>query len=589
MKRALYIGPSHAAGGIPVIVDGIKPVEVEGLEYKICGDAYRSNEHLEFIGKTNIEILDAIHNDFSCKFDQSKAEGTDFIICKLAVRDLQKHNRSGTVREILDQIQREVGCKLSDGSLPDKKMADGGLFARAALYCDNRFSSDANYPSLPLLSAVYGYLNPKGTLFCFSGIEDAFIGKCDLFDIEGVHLCRGSEIARVVDLAVTMPGNTLDDLKQLQNLPKDELGNLQLAYCDLSVKSILSAAKILSYSGIILSMDNSAFVFETSKITPLLINNPANYKYCKDFLHLPADALATGGELKGYALRVKNNLEQMDSNATEWTAVPVTGTQQIEVNGKTKDMPLFDFPQNYKTAPSLYLNSSGGEGAMCCELCGKEPIGTMYWIQNDKKRLILGVGSECITHFQPKSGNEMTREAKVQEAKDFDAKMKEICLWLLKEGYRGKENDHLSPPKRMQKNMLNWKAIWQDTANRTVKNGSDRLFLWHFYDLLFPFNFAQELSFLLSTPVLRYDNEQKKWVQAGPPDPETCRMEAEKKLLSWYTRNKAKKIDAIRTFSELLQSQRKFIGEEGQWVDWQVSMCESMNEQLVEICKPIMP
>jgi hypothetical protein len=66
-------------------------------------------------------------------------------------------------------------------------------------------------------------------------------------------------------------------------------------------------------------------------------------------------------------------------------------------------------------------------------------------------------------------------------------------------------------------------------------------------------------------------------------------MEAEKKLLSWYTRNKTKKIDAIRTFSELLQSQRKFIGEEGQWVDWQVSMCESMNEQLVEICKPIMP
>lgn len=589
MKRALYIGPSHAAGGIPVIVDGIKPVEVEGLEYKICGDAYRSNEHLEFIGKTNIEILDSIHKDFSCKFDQGKADGTDFIICKLAVRDLKKNNRSGTVREILDQIQREVGCKLSDGSLPGKKLGNGGLFAKTALYTDSRFKSDANYPDLPLMATVYGYLNPKGTLFSFEGIEDAFLAKCDLFDIENVRLCKGSEIGHVIDLAITLPGNTIAELAELQNLSKDKLGNIQLAYCDLSIKSILNAAKMLSYSGIILLLDNAAFVFQTNNIVPLIINNAANYKYSQDFVQLAADSFAEGGQLKGYALRVKNNLEQMDSDVTEWTAVPVTGTQQIEVNGKTKDMPLFAFPQNYNTAPSLYLNSGGGS-APCCELCGKEPIGTIYWIQNDKKRLIMGVGSECITHFQAQSGTEMTREAKVQEAKEFDKLLYQICLWLLDVGYRHQEQEpikELDPPVFYKKKMVKWKAIWQSPTARFVKNYSDRFFLWHFYEMLYPFNFAEQMSYQLSTPVLRYDNEQKKWISTGPPDPETCRLEAEKKLLSWYTRKRTRITDAIKKLSELLLNQRKYIGDGGLWVDTWEKECNGMNEQLIKMCEPL--
>jgi hypothetical protein len=123
---ALYVGPSHAENGIPVVIDSQRNVEVEGMEYKICSQAYMSDEHLSFKDKTNLEILDFIHTKFNCKFEQPKADSNDFIICKLAVRDLKSYDRSGTVREILDEIQGDKGCKLSTGQLGVAKTLEEG-------------------------------------------------------------------------------------------------------------------------------------------------------------------------------------------------------------------------------------------------------------------------------------------------------------------------------------------------------------------------------------------------------------------------------------------------------------------------------
>ena len=127
--EALYKGKRHydkngkPLGGIKVMVDDSYMVEVEGGEYKICNDAYNSDEVLSFNGKTNKEILDYIHGNFSCKFEQSKAKSGDFILCRLVVNDEKKKKYSGTVRQILDAMQSEHSCRVSFG---DKSMKKGG-------------------------------------------------------------------------------------------------------------------------------------------------------------------------------------------------------------------------------------------------------------------------------------------------------------------------------------------------------------------------------------------------------------------------------------------------------------------------------
>jgi len=121
-KSPLYIGKRHydkngnPLGGIKVDVDGGTVVEIEGGEMKICHSAYDSDEVLEFKNKTNKQILDYIHNEFSCKFEQNKANSGDFILCRLVIFDQNKHNRKGTVKQILDEMQDEKSCRISVGS-----------------------------------------------------------------------------------------------------------------------------------------------------------------------------------------------------------------------------------------------------------------------------------------------------------------------------------------------------------------------------------------------------------------------------------------------------------------------------------------
>lgn len=134
-SEALYRGKRHydkdgnALGGIKVVVDKEYVVEVEDMEYKICQEAYNSSEVLQFHNKTNKEILDYIHNEFSCQFKQGEGSSGDFILCRLVVLDPAKHERKGTVRQVLDEMQSEQSCRVSIGQ---RKMKDGGKVASPA-------------------------------------------------------------------------------------------------------------------------------------------------------------------------------------------------------------------------------------------------------------------------------------------------------------------------------------------------------------------------------------------------------------------------------------------------------------------------
>jgi hypothetical protein len=126
MSEPIYVGNSHANGGIPAVnVDTGERLEIEGDEMKICRDAYNSSEVLEYIQKTNREVVTDIHQNFSCKFDQSKVNSGDFILCKLVVLDDKKHDRRGTVKDILNQMQSEHSCRISEHS-PQAQMERGG-------------------------------------------------------------------------------------------------------------------------------------------------------------------------------------------------------------------------------------------------------------------------------------------------------------------------------------------------------------------------------------------------------------------------------------------------------------------------------
>ena len=124
----------HVDGGIEVVVDKGQPhekkVELEVKEYKICREAFdkaRLNTKVyEFKDKTNLEILDEIFKDNNCTFKIDEAKSNDFILCRLVVLDKKKRDISGNTRQILDKMQEEKSCRVSDGSINDSNNKLGG-------------------------------------------------------------------------------------------------------------------------------------------------------------------------------------------------------------------------------------------------------------------------------------------------------------------------------------------------------------------------------------------------------------------------------------------------------------------------------
>ncbi len=124
-ESGMYIAPSHKEGGVKVVVDNTKVVEVEGGEWHICREAMENGEILQFTDKTNKQILDAIFKRSQCVFEQGKGKGKDFIVCKLVVQSPDKRTICGTAKEIINTLQSEHSCKVSsDATQP--AMQDGG-------------------------------------------------------------------------------------------------------------------------------------------------------------------------------------------------------------------------------------------------------------------------------------------------------------------------------------------------------------------------------------------------------------------------------------------------------------------------------
>ena len=565
---ALYVGPSHAEGGIPVIVDpqkpGEHPVEVEGIEYKICAEAYQSSEKLSFAQKTNFEILDSIHKDFSCKFNQGEADGGDFIICKVAVKDQVRRDRSGTVKQILDEIQGENGCRLSTGQIAEKKRKQGGLLKKQEpLYGKITWDSDSEFYKQYAgnkIAIQYGAIDFKnGTLLHpgkYTGndfdIAQLEFGNADLYDISKLNVANitDDKTAReILDKAVSLPGNTVQELNWLNSVyPKSANQIFAIDYLLLSeIKTIASAAKILGYDGIYLWGDETtahpteAFIWNAIGMLPLIINNEKNYAYFKSLGHCGCEHKEEGGTVKepeaekgtGYDARVLRNLSQMNAPFEEWRATPIKGFTEVEINGKMKKMPLFDFPQGYTIAPTLYL---ANEDNACCGLCGKDPISTWYWIQNDSKKWSLGVGSECVTHFgEGKSGKDLERELKVNTAKKFDAKLYMLAMWVKKNFYKGPDYPNCSPLV-CSSYMQSWQNLWDVKTDYTMDRTFSALYI---YNPLLPFDYLKELD---------------KAIKKGA-DEEAARKATERKLLSWYAREHAQKIKNISNTLRHLQSQ----------------------------------
>lgn len=118
-----------------------------------------------------------------------------------------------------------------------------------------------------------------------------------------------------------------------------------------------------------------------------------------------------------YQDRVALTMEHLDTRLDEWAAVPVKGmVDAVGEDDKPVKAPEFDFPTGYEVAKSPF--ASAGFGDTSCELCG-HPIKRVYWIQHDGKKLVMAVGSECVTLFEGKSGSALAKEAEHQQRVDL--------------------------------------------------------------------------------------------------------------------------------------------------------------------------
>ena len=123
-----------------------------------------------------------------------------------------------------------------------------------------------------------------------------------------------------------------------------------------------------------------------------------------------------------YKQAIEANVKHMATSLSEWTAVEMTGFVEVEAGGEAHTMPTFNFPQGYTSAPTLYKSNADGA---CCELCA-HPIKMAYWIQNDSKKWTMMVGSECVTHFGGKSGQELAKEKTWANNRELLAHVKKI-------------------------------------------------------------------------------------------------------------------------------------------------------------------
>ena len=122
----IYKGFLHKDGGIQSILENGKKLEIEKDEFHLCSAVLQSEKTYEFKNATNKEILTKLFQDSSCIFEQGKSNFNDFIICRLVVLDDKKRNLTGNAKEIINILQSEKSCKVTEDAKEEFKKELGG-------------------------------------------------------------------------------------------------------------------------------------------------------------------------------------------------------------------------------------------------------------------------------------------------------------------------------------------------------------------------------------------------------------------------------------------------------------------------------
>lgn len=122
----IYKGFLHKDGGIQSILENGKKLEIEKDEFHLCSAVLQSEKTYEFKNATNKEILTKLFQDSSCIFEQGKSNFNDFIICRLVVLDDKKRNLTGTAKEIINILQSEKSCNVTEDAKEEFKKEKGG-------------------------------------------------------------------------------------------------------------------------------------------------------------------------------------------------------------------------------------------------------------------------------------------------------------------------------------------------------------------------------------------------------------------------------------------------------------------------------
>lgn len=112
-RGGMVVGPSHAEGGVPFMLqDTGRHIEEEGMEINIPRELSESPKKYSFRG-TNARVLDQILKlaGLSVTDKVTNVRSGDIVICVRSAWDQKKRAFTGTIKEILHEINTSGGCK----------------------------------------------------------------------------------------------------------------------------------------------------------------------------------------------------------------------------------------------------------------------------------------------------------------------------------------------------------------------------------------------------------------------------------------------------------------------------------------------
>jgi len=126
-----------------------------------------------------------------------------------------------------------------------------------------------------------------------------------------------------------------------------------------------------------------------------------------------------GTGLLKHAEAVSATMIYLGTNSGQWSAVPVEDMVEVQDSkGNGRTVPQFATPKDYTHVETPWT-SMGSGGEFCCELCAT-PIKNAFQIQNDEKKWLMTVGSECVTKFgEGMSGEQLAKKDMQKKRRDL--------------------------------------------------------------------------------------------------------------------------------------------------------------------------